>query len=48
MESEGIRSLKAQTDEDAIEFYRKCGFSDEKEIIEYPDGSAVRYNCLKN
>ncbi|MCR5803888.1 MAG: GNAT family N-acetyltransferase [Clostridia bacterium] len=48
MESEGIRSLKAQTDEDAIEFYRKCGFKDEKEIIEYPDGSAVRYNCLKD
>lgn len=48
MESEGIRSLKAQTDDDSIEFYRKCGFTDEKEIVEYPDGSAVRYNCLKN
>lgn len=48
MESEGIRSLKAQTDDDSIEFYRKCGFTDEKENVEYPDGSAVRYNCLKN
>lgn len=47
MESESIMSLKAQTDEDAIEFYRKCGFKDEKEIVEYPDGSVVRYNCLK-
>ena len=28
------------------EEYRKCGFSEEKIVIEYPDGSAVRYNCV--
>ena len=26
--------------------YRKCGFSEEKIVIEYPDGPAVRYNCV--
>ena len=29
-----------------IQFYRKCGFSDERIVIEYPDGAAVRYNCV--
>ena len=35
----------AQTDDDSIGFYRKCGFSEEKMVVEYPNGSAVRYNC---
>ena len=46
MESENLESIKAQTDDDSIGFYRKCGFSDERIVIEYPDGSAVRYNCV--
>ena len=46
MESEGLKSVKAQTDDDSIGFYRKCGFSDERIVIEYPDGAAVRYNCV--
>ena len=41
----GLKSLAAQTDDDAIGFYRKCGFKEERLIIEYPDGTAVRYNC---
>ncbi|MBR3517272.1 MAG: GNAT family N-acetyltransferase [Lachnospiraceae bacterium] len=35
----------AQTDDDSIGFYRKCGFSEEKMVVEYPNGSSVRYNC---
>ena len=46
MESENLESVTAQTDDDSIGFYRKCGFSEEKFVIEYPDGSAVRYNCV--
>ena len=46
MESENHECIKAQTDDDSIGFYRKCGFSEEKTIIAYPDGSAVRYNCV--
>ena len=46
MKSENLESFKAQTDDDSIGFYRKCGFSEERIVIEYPDGSAVRYNCV--
>ena len=45
MEHEGLQSIKAQTDDDAIGFYRNCGFHDERMIVEYPDGKAVRYDC---
>ena len=46
MESENLESIKAQTDDDSIGFYRKCGFTGERVEIEYPDGLAVRYNCV--
>ncbi len=46
MESENLQSVKAQTDDDSIGFYRKWGFSEERIVMEYPDGSAVRYNCV--
>ena len=42
------RRIEAQTDDDSIGFYRRCGFSEEKSIIDYPDGSVVRYNCILN
>ena len=45
MESEQIKTIKAQTDDDAIGFYRSCGFTEERVIKEYPDGISVRYNC---
>ena len=45
MTSEGIGRLEAQTDGDAIAFYRKCGFSEKKVTVSYPDGVAVRYDC---
>ena len=46
MEAEGLTKITAQTDDDAIGFYRSSGFEAEKVVIEYPDGSAVRYNCV--
>ncbi|MBR3294912.1 MAG: GNAT family N-acetyltransferase, partial [Clostridia bacterium] len=46
MELERIGRIEAQTDDDSIGFYRRCGFSEEKIVIEYPDGPAVRYNCV--
>ncbi len=46
MKSENLESVKVQTDDDSIGFYRKCGFSEERIVIEYSDGSAVRYNCV--
>lgn len=45
MESEQLKTLAAQTDDDAIGFYRKCGFIGDRFVTEYPDGSFVRYNC---
>ena len=42
---EGLQAVFAQTDDDAVGFYRKCGFEVMKEDIEYPDGVRVRYNC---
>ena len=38
MELDDLECVKAQTDDDSIGFYRKCGFSEEKIVIEYPDG----------
>lgn len=46
MESESLKKITAQTDDDAIEFYRRSGFEAERVVIEYPDGAAVRYNCV--
>ena len=46
MKSDNLESVKAQTDDDSIDFYRKCGFSEERIVIEYSDGSVVRYNCV--
>ena len=46
MRSEKLKSVKAQTDDASIGFYRRCGFTEEKVVIEYPDGATVRYNCI--
>ena len=46
MEAMDLQSIKAQTDDDSIGFYRKCGFSGKRVVIEYPDGAAVRYDCV--
>ena len=39
MESEGLERVVAQTDDDSIGFYRKCGFAEERTVVDYPDGS---------
>lgn len=46
MKTEGLERIEAQTDDDSVGFYRKCGFAAERIIVDYPDGSAVRYNCV--
>ena len=48
MKSEGLERIHAQTDDDSIGFYRKCGFTEERIVVDYPDGSVVRYNCILN
>jgi hypothetical protein len=48
MESEDLKRIEAQTDDDSVGFYRKCGFDEERIVVDYPDGSAVRYNCVLN
>ena len=48
MRSEGMERIEAQTDDDSIGFYRKCGFAEERITVDYPDGSVVRYNCVLN
>ena len=48
MESEGLERMEAQTDDDSVGFYRKCGFVVERITVDYPDGSVVRYNCVLN
>lgn len=45
MQAEHVRRISAQTDDDAIGFYRKCGFRDEKTTEEYQNGTVVRYHC---
>ncbi|MBR5995820.1 MAG: GNAT family N-acetyltransferase [Eubacteriaceae bacterium] len=46
MESECLERINAQTDDDSVGFYRKCGFTEERIVVDYPDGSVVRYNCV--
>lgn len=48
MELEVIGRIEAQTDDDSIGFYRKCGFAEERTVVDYPDGSVIRYNCVLN
>jgi len=38
--------VAAETDDDAVGFYEKCGFSVRKTIRLYPDGESVRYICI--
>ena len=43
--NEDLLMVKAQTDEESVGFYRKCGFTDERVVREFPDGLSVRYDC---
>lgn len=46
MRSLDLKCVRAQTDDDAVDFYRRCGFKIERREVEYPDGVAVRYDCF--
>ena len=48
MKAGQLESLYAQTDDDAVEFYRKSGFDTEKTEVQYPNGTVVRYRCTLN
>ena len=45
MRREKLDRIIAQTDDDAVGFYRSCGFNTVREVVRYPDGEAVRYYC---
>lgn len=38
--------LTTETDEDAIAFYRSCGFECMRFERTFPDGICIRYNCI--
>ena len=38
--------IKAETDDDAVEFYRKCGFETETFMKTYNTGEYQRYKCI--
>ena len=46
MNCEHLEGIKAQTDNDSIDFYRKCGFTENKVIVKYKDTLSVRYDCV--
>ena len=39
-------TVKAETDDGAVEFYRKCGFETEGFIKTYPSGECQRFKCV--
>ena len=45
IEKENIKFITAQTDDNAVGFYEKCGFEIKKKAVRYPDGDVIRYNC---
>lgn len=45
MDLEQLEVVSAQTDDDAVVFYRRCGFTVETEIKEYLNGALNWYNC---
>ena len=48
-ESENLESVKAQTDDDSIGFYRKCGFTEEKNAKpQKPAEQAKSYKSVDN
>lgn len=46
MELPEVRRLYAGTDDDAVAFYRSCGFHIDSHVEIFPDGEAVRYHCI--
>ena len=46
LEAVPCSTLTAETDDDAVDFYRRCGFAVTRFVRAYPDGEAVRYRCV--
>lgn len=42
---ERITALEAETDGEAVDFYRRCGFAAEAHQKRYPNGVVTRYRC---
>jgi len=40
------KTVKAETDDGAVEFYRKCGFETEGFVKTYSNGECQRYKCV--
>ena len=40
------KTIKAETDDDAVGFYQKCGFETEGFMRTYNDGEYKRYKCV--
>lgn len=41
----GVETFFAETDVDAVGFYKKCGFVCEKQLNHYEDGDVERFEC---
>lgn len=41
-----VRSLTAETDDDAVGFYRQSGFSVSRFMRHFDDGDVIRYKCV--
>ena len=46
MQKYNLTSLTAQTDGEAVGFYRKVGFTTKEERVQYGTQSVLRYRCL--
>lgn len=46
LEIERLSILRAETDAEAVGFYRRPGFAVTRAVKQYPDGAAVRYECV--
>lgn len=45
LENARVSVLRAETDDEAVGFYRRSGFAVTRAVKQYPDGAAVRYEC---
>ena len=41
----GLKSITAETDDDAVNFYRRSGFETKAFIRHFPDADVTRYHC---
>lgn len=43
-----LARMTAETDDDAVGFYQACGFDCTRFERTFPDGTAIRYRCIRN